>query len=67
MACVNSFYTCASKLPNPPQNPTKARAKSFLAAMPISVPHIGVAATRGYWDFKSQAMGDLLTFLHLFA
>lgn len=66
MSCVNAFDSCAKKLAKPPLNPSKSRAKAFLAAMPESVPHVGLAARKKYWDFTQPPMDDLRQFLSLY-
>uniref|UniRef100_E6QQR9 DUF4435 domain-containing protein n=1 Tax=mine drainage metagenome TaxID=410659 RepID=E6QQR9_9ZZZZ len=64
--CVDNFMACVQSANTPnPQNPAKARAKAFLAGMENSVPHVGVAATHGYWDLTHTCLDDLKVFLHL--
>jgi hypothetical protein len=46
-----------------PANPAKARAKAFLAAMPESVPHVGLATRRGYWNLDHPSLNELKSFL----
>jgi hypothetical protein len=67
MVCVNAFAACTSKLHPAPTNPSKSKAQAFLAAMEESVPNVGIAARRRYWDYASDSMNDLRNFLRLFA
>jgi hypothetical protein len=65
MPCVESFMDCL-KAPGAtfhPQNPSKAKVQAFLAAMPETVPSLGVAALKGYWQFNHQALSELCAFL----
>lgn len=66
MNCVTAFDACTSSLNPPPSNRAKSKAQSFLAAMRDSVPNVGIAAKKGYWNFASPAMDDCRTFLRLF-
>jgi len=66
MVCVNDFMKCVNKLDDPPRIQSKAKAKAFLAAMPESVPHIGIAALKKYWNFDSECLSSLKQFLQSF-
>jgi hypothetical protein len=46
-----------------PKNERKARMQTFLAGMKDTIPYLGVAAGKGYWDFTSTALYDLRTFI----
>jgi hypothetical protein len=48
---------------NAPRNESKAKLQTYLAGMKECVPHLGVAAGKGYWDFDSSALDDLRTFI----
>jgi 5S rRNA maturation endonuclease (ribonuclease M5) len=63
MCCVESFIDCVSKLENPPNNIAKAKAQAFLAAMPKLVNSVGLGAQKGYWDFNSEELTDLKSFI----
>lgn len=65
MVCVESFIDCVSKLENPPNrnNIAKAKAQAFLAAMPELVCSVGVGAQKGYWNFNSEELTDLKSFI----
>lgn len=63
MQCVNSFSECLSNLGIKQKNPSKSKCQTFLSAMTKSVPNIGIAAKKGYWDLKSEALSELKTFL----
>lgn len=66
MHCVNYFVDCLSRLESKPQNLSKAKTLSFLAAQPKIVNTIGLGALKGYWDFTSPALHELVHFLELF-
>ena len=63
MECVNTFIDCVSKLESPPNNLAKAKAQAFLAAMLNIVNSVGVAAQKHYWDFDSEVLTEIKTFL----
>lgn len=63
MICVNSFINCVKELNEPPRNLSKAKAQAFLAAMPEIVNSVGIGAKKGYWDFDSEKLNDLKSFL----
>ena len=64
MECVEIFIDCASKLDEMPKNLTKAKAQAFLAAMPEPGNTTGIGALKGYWDFDSEELTDLKTFVN---
>lgn len=66
MKCVDDFSECINRLGIVLRNPSKSRCQTFLSAMIHSVPHIGIAAQRGYWDFNSEALDGLKSFLTTF-
>ena len=65
MVCVESFIDCVSKLENPPNrnNIAKVKGQAFLAAMPELVYSVGVGAQKGYWNFNSEELTDLKSFI----
>ena len=63
MNCVNPFVDCISKLEESPNNMAKAKAQAFLAAMPKLANSIGVGAQKGYWNFNSEELTDLKSFI----
>lgn len=63
MKCVEAFIDCVSGLESPPKNIAKAKVQAFLAAMPNIANCIGIGAQKGYWDFDSEALKDLKSFL----
>lgn len=63
MECVNAFIDCASGLNNPPKIMAKAKAQVFLAAMPKIANSVGVGAQKGYWNFNSDELNDLRSFM----
>lgn len=66
MLCVNQFSECCENLDDIPKNLSKSRAQAYLAAMPSIVNCVGLGAQRGYWDFDSQELDDIKTFLSNF-
>jgi len=63
MCCVESFIDCVSKLENPPNKITKAKVQAFLAAMPELANSVGVGAQKGYWNFNSNELTKLKSFI----
>lgn len=64
MPCINQFLECIEKKSKePPKNKSKAKAHSFLAAMPESDLRVGEAAKKGYWNFNHSALQPLTVFL----
>lgn len=47
-----------------PKNESKAKVQTFLAGMKDTVPHLGVAAGKGYWDLKNTAIDEIRAFIH---
>lgn len=66
MKCVNEFAKCVLSLGKPPKNPSKAKLLAYLASQQEPVNTIGIAAEKGYWDFDSPALSELVTFLMKF-
>ncbi len=64
MECVEIFSKCVSKISKPPKNMAKAKAQAFLAAMPDIVNSVGLGAQKKYWDFESDEMADLRSFIN---
>jgi len=63
MKCVDIFVNCVAELDHPPKISAKAKAQAFLAAMPEIVNSVGVAARKRYWNFNSNELSDLITFV----
>lgn len=63
MGCVDIFVDCAAELDHPPKIPAKAKAQAFLAAMPEIVNSVGLGAQKRYWNFNSNELSDLITFV----
>ena len=51
------------RLSEAPKNESKAKVQTFLAGMKETVPHLGVAAGKGYRNFESAALDDLRAFI----
>lgn len=63
MGCVNDFFKCLTKNEILPNNIYKGKVLAFLATKKKTVNCIGLAAKKGYWDFKSQCMYEIETFI----
>lgn len=64
IACVSQYFECLQKQSIVlPGNLSKAKVQAFLASRPEPCPHLGVAALKGYWQFKSKAFDDVRKFL----
>ena len=66
--CIDSFMSCIAKNSdksdyNLPKDIHKARCRAFLSTMEKDTPSLGVAAKKGYWDFDSEKLNPLLSFL----
>jgi hypothetical protein len=64
MKCVEEFIACTKKLEEVPKNISKAKVQAFLAAKPTIVSSVGLGAQKGYWNFKSEKLQSLITFLN---
>jgi hypothetical protein len=64
LRCVDSFMDCISNLNIHPKNIAKSKAQVFLAAMPDIVCRVGLGAEKGYWDFNSEELITLKSFLN---
>jgi len=63
MECVKAFIRCACDLDKNPNNKAKACCQAFLAAMPDIVKSVGLGARKGYWNFDSDELNNLKSFL----
>lgn len=66
--CIDSFMDCIKQNSNNssynfPKNIYKARCRAFLSSMEEDTPSLGVAAQKAYWDFDSEKLNCLLSFL----
>jgi len=66
MNCVEIFFDCVNSLPNRPENPSKSKCQAYRAALPISYPHVGVAALNRIWPFEHNILDELRRFLNDF-
>jgi hypothetical protein len=64
MVFIDAFVKFVLKLENPTRNIAKSKAQVFLAAMPDIVCSVGLGATKGYWDFNSEELITLKSFLN---
>ena len=64
MPCVEDFLTCVGdRVPESPQDPSKARIHAFLASRQDPELRLGEAAQRGYIPWNHPAFTDLAQFL----
>jgi len=63
MSCVEDYLKRLHNNSIFPKNKYKAKILAFLASMPKVTNCIGLAARKNYWDFKSERMDDIKTFL----
>jgi hypothetical protein len=65
--CVDGFFNCLQDKGVPsPKELSKARVRVFLSSKEDPTLPLGVAATKGYWPFKSLAFEPLRQFLMAF-
>ncbi|MFC1947865.1 DUF3226 domain-containing protein [Chloroflexota bacterium] len=66
MSCIDDFFEClkAKDIPEP-NDISKAKVKAFLASRQESVPHLGIAASKGYFPLDNAAFDDVKTFLRM--
>lgn len=66
LECIENYFSCLKgKLPldKYPKDLSKAKIQAFLASREESVPHLGVAAQRGYFPFGHGVFEDIKIFL----
>ncbi len=66
MPCIDEYFDCVEQRLSPTELPRvmeKARVQAFLASTPEYVPHLGLAAHRGYWAWDSPAFDHVKQFL----
>lgn len=61
--CVESFTECVEALSDPPSNVSKSKALAFMATQGEVCGDIGLAATKGYWNFDAPCFEPLKSFL----
>jgi hypothetical protein len=61
--CIDSYFDCLEEVNCMPQDMSKAQIHAFLASRDIQKYSLGVAAEKGYWDFKHPVFKDLINFL----
>src|SRR4030042_4664636 len=66
MKCVDNFFECIRKRKIEPKNISKAKVQVYLAAMPEIVNCIGLGAQKKYWNFESNELSDIKSFLNNF-
>lgn len=64
MPCVENYFNCLKDHHIPePNNMPKAKVKAFLASRSVVVPHLGVAAQKGYWPLDAVAFDQVKQFI----
>jgi len=63
MDCVNVFFNCLNEKNIIPNNKYKARVLAFLATKEKTKNCLGIAAHEDYWDFQSQCMDNIKSFI----
>lgn len=63
--CVNQYIECCSQDDETiKSNNSKAKVQTYLASKKPIVNSLGVAATKGYWNFENNCFADIKLFLH---
>ena len=65
MQCIGEYFNCIRKVSQLPGNMDKAMVQAFLASRPESVPHLGIAAQKDYWQWNNQAFDHVKGFLRV--
>lgn len=63
MECIDEYFHCINKLDLEPKNMAKAKVQAFLASRPEYVPHLGLAAQKGYWLWDNPVFDHIKKFL----
>ncbi len=64
MPCVDQYFTCVSSVTTrAPRNIAKARVRVWLASQETSDDSLGIAATKGYFDWSNSAFEPLKKFI----
>lgn len=66
MGCIDNYFKCLKKkLPSDkfPKDLSKAKIQAFLASREESVPHLGIAAQRGYFPLDHESFEEIKKFL----
>lgn len=66
--CIENYFRCLKeKLPLEkfPRDLSKAKIQAFLASREKSVPHLGIAAQRGYFPFDQKVFEEVKNFIRL--
>lgn len=61
--CIDEFLECASAAGADRRRPHKARAAAYLATRTDPGLAVGVAAKKGYWDLRHEALKPLVDFV----
>ncbi len=66
MGCIESFFSCLKKIlstDNFPRDLSKAKIQAFLSSQHESVPHLGIAASKGYFPLDSPELNEIKNFM----
>ncbi len=64
MQCIDEYFECVEKqVDSLPKNMPKANVQAFLASRSEYVPHLGLAAQKGYWPWDSKEFDHIKQFL----
>lgn len=61
--CIDNYISCIEEHGYKPGNLSKAKSQVYLAAMSEIANSVGVGAQKGYWDFNSPSLSQLIDFL----
>lgn len=61
--CVNEYYNCVNALALKQKKPSKAKVQVYLASKLEPTRGLDKAAQDGHWDYTSNALDDIRTFL----
>ena len=61
--CIDEFLECAHSGGAEIRRPHKARSSAYLATRAVPGLPVGVAAKRGYWDLRHEALKPLVDFV----
>ena len=61
--CIDEFLECAHAAEADIRRPHKARSSAYLATRAVPGLAVGVAAKKGYWDLRHEALMPLVDFV----
>lgn len=65
MSCIDAFFECigSSEL----KHVSKSKIQAYLSTKPEAVNSLGIAAAKGYWDFRHECFTSFIRFLRNFS